>query len=56
MDTEIRAQKVDPGEENYAAPAGIRAHDLSIESQGQPRVWCSNHSPVYVRCIDLHAR
>ena len=33
MDTEIRAQKVDPGEENYpAAPAGIRTCDFSITS------------------------
>ena len=33
MDTEIRAQKVDPGEENSpAASAGIRTRDLSITS------------------------
>ena len=34
MDTEIRAQKVDPGEENSpATPAEIRTHDLSITSR-----------------------
>ena len=33
MDTEIRAQKVDTGEENSpTAPAGTQTHDLSIMS------------------------
>ena len=51
MNTEIRAQKVDPGEENSpAALAGIWIRNISITS------WCSNHwaIPALTLLVDDH--
>ena len=48
MDTEIRAQKVDPGEENSpTAPAGLERKTF------QSRVQCSNHWAILAPQVNL---
>ena len=50
MDTEIRAQKVDPGEENSpTASAGIQTCDLSITS---PALLPLSNPHSLVLCVD----